>query len=112
MNLLALVHLCSNDDFVFSAFIVIDGFLYDIPEERLALLPLLFLDIEFVLKGLRIDDIGKDREFFVHVQVFEGVHYNLPIFVHQHDINMLVLVINFLGVTEQDGHSPTFSLKF
>ena len=57
MDLLALLHLRLDYHLVLRALILIDSLLSEAPEERLALLPLLLLYVELVLKWLRIDDI-------------------------------------------------------
>jgi hypothetical protein len=76
-----LLHLRLDHHLVFRALILVDRLLGEAPEECLALLPLLLLYVELVLEWLRIDDVCEHRQFLVHIQILQGVHYDLPVLI-------------------------------
>jgi hypothetical protein len=67
MNLFSLLHLGFDNHFVLGALVVVDIFLNDVAKQSLAFFPLLLFDIQLVLKGLRIDNVGQNCQFLVHI---------------------------------------------
>ena len=84
-----------------------------IAKEVLYLLPLLALDIEFVLDGVRVHDVRQHGKLLVIVQIFQRVGQDLAIPIYHQDVYVLVPLVGlvFGSIPEQNGHPAPLILQ-